>query len=577
MAKYEDWNLAIIEFYTGNITRSAPVYLSFNDDALKYIGNSYLGIEISQSTEDFINAVKKKCTRDNSTGRVLDLSGVTGKYEDEIPLCAGFLAMMVLAAHRMSGQDDIDPSNYFRRFNSLVDVPVSQGSRPRGMATGEEEGLWQDWNKWLEMNGLISTAERGSEGSLKYLHYTLEQSLLREDDKAYLIRKFIEKFSNDPYYQSLDEGQLSVWLSQQKYGRRHLQLGFNSSDHRRLSAFYDAAYIVYQTIDWENYNLRRMNDVAAIARQVNCGIIRNVESFTDITYQILPRYPAQWKESKITVESPDGSQELKFFRQGLFKPLWNTFPFVEKSLSFPIDGDEFIKKMVFPKRDFWILTVDPDDPKGKLATWEKYPSLLGKKFILLVDKEAQHLIDNMDDYRNEKLLGWDRDKEIKNGGARWHEYQGCMILSMAWDCIVPGEQGSRELYESLKPREYANVGLSGGIKAPAQNAWLAGFPPILKIYGFEERFTVNILHDGNHVLERKIFVQNEFSLKDYSSASGDYLITASRGSLILANRSFKVIDWDDLACTINPAHLTCDIPGQEMFRLQGPRIVSNNT
>ena len=67
-----------------------------------------------------------------------------------LPNCAGFLALMVLAAHEMETdqQNHIDGTNYFRRFNALLGLTAAAQSRPLGFAAGEEERFWKTWNAW---------------------------------------------------------------------------------------------------------------------------------------------------------------------------------------------------------------------------------------------------------------------------------------------------------------------------------------------------------------------------------------------------------------------------------------------
>jgi hypothetical protein len=226
---------------------------------------------------------------------------------------------------------------------------------------------------------------------------------------------------------------------------------------------------------------------------INAGLFRSVSISGQIAYKMFVPQPTNWipkplaiclnKEQKISLEP---------YRIGHFKQLNKQIPFVPDSICYCLEGDPLLDAVVFPKRDFWILTTDPEDPSGAFATWEKFPNLLGLKFTLLCSIEGEQFVqDEMDKFREAKLIDWDNGPTTVSG-MPVHEYRGCMILSAAWDGVVPSEK-CLGLYEALKPKQFATISLSGGIRAPYKNAWLVGNPPVVKIYGFEEEFGLKLL------------------------------------------------------------------------------------
>ena len=69
-------------------------------------------------------------------------------------------------------------------------------------------------------------------------------------------------------------------------------------------------------------------------------------------------------------------------RPGFFAPTWQVTPFQERALEFQVTGDPAIQKMLFPKRDFWILIRDPENPLGAWGSWKPYLEL-GERLLVL--------------------------------------------------------------------------------------------------------------------------------------------------------------------------------------------------
>ncbi|MCL4688619.1 MAG: hypothetical protein KJ007_08610 [Burkholderiales bacterium] len=481
MASYPEWNEAFVAFLVSGVRHGAPVYLTIDDDSLVYVGAHYLGLPAPSARDDFIAAVKERCTERVGKARRVNVGGARGVMPNGTPNSVSFLAAMVLAAHEMRSDEEqgIDGTNYFRRFAELLDLSPGTQSRPLGFATGEEEGLWQAWNAWLAQRGYKPTAQAG-EGAHVYIAYPIEQALVRKDDREFLELRMRRAFSSQ-HFRMLDEAQLATWLMRQGFGRRHLQAGLHSADPDRASAFVDAAFRIYQAIDWDA-------EPTAEARQgsgyisLTGGILRRVSIRGIASYLLMARRPSRWKSVELRVVSNSGAHTLVPMRADLFAPLWPVEPFVEAPLKYVVEGDPLVESLVFPRRDFWILTTDPEDPLGQMGTWERYPNLLGRKFwILLKSKEHEAFRSELEKYRSEKLIDWDSQVDDPGG---WAEYRGCMVLSRAWDCIVPAT-GTESLYDSLRPTSFANIGLSGGIRAPEGQGWLEGYPPTMTIYGFE--------------------------------------------------------------------------------------------
>jgi len=574
MCDYKQWNKAIIDYFTGDVPKGTSVYLTVNEEALKYIGSKYFSINESLAVEGFESAIKKKCTRLENSHRYVCLNNLNKHDGEEYPLGVAFLSAMVLAAHRMAGEGDIDPANYFSRLCGLLDVsPNQQGSRPKGMELNNNEGaergaevsLWRFWNAWLENNGWCSTARPVQTGPLTFLNYTIEQALLRDDDVTYLRNKFKRSLS---IHRSLDEAQLGGWLKRENFTRKHLRRGLESVDSGRVSAFLDAAYRVYVTMKWDSETDDTISCVTG-SRGLNAGIQRNVSRRGEVSYWMLPRRPTQWKAVGLEVLNPniDKYQKLEHYRADLFRPTWPVNPFIDTIEAFNIKGDVGFDQLVFPSREFWILTEEPDDPTKTLATWEKYPTLLGKKFMLLLKGDINSMLSQeLKRYKEQNLIEWDGTPKEDDQG-RWTEYKGCMILSRSWDCVIPIDSASR-LFDALKPSpsEFATISLSGGMRVSGQNAWLEGFPPLVCIYGFEKDFKLLVSSGQEIKAELDVEVQKLFHLLE-CSLSGLYQLEVRWGSKTVANRTLRMISWDQL----EPSNIESDAwVKTKLARLRGP-------
>lgn len=538
MPDYYTWNDAVARYLTANVPRGASVFLTLNNDSLMEIAANFMNdaIEPQKAAADFAAAVR---------GAVVDggkvcLSKIKEPRSGEIPAGIAFLGLMVLAAHRMRDEDAVDATNYFSRLTQLLEVLTGHGNRPAGMKTGEEETLWIQWNRWLQEQGWQSTARPGPEGAHRFLNYVLTQALIRDDDSIYLQGRFRQNLGPGGINRAMDEVQLAGWL-QRTITRRYLREGFCSSDPRRAAAFFEAAYRVFEATSWDGGGA-----VAAAqrVRVLNAGLSRSVSLSGQVSFRMLVPQPTNWMPKPLVMRGADGAAvPLRPGRLGHFATVDRQPPFVPESLKFALEGDPLLDGVVFPRRDFWILTPDPEDPTGAYATWEKFPNLLGQKFTLICPTEGEQFVqDEMEKFREAKLIEWDSMESLP--GLSVHEYRGCMILSSGWEGVVPSDK-CVGLLEALKPRQFAAISLAEGIRAPGQNAWLVGHPPAVKIYGFEETFVLR-LRVGD--IEKFAIPQSRQQAHklDAKLPAGVYSLEVEWSEQVLATRTFRIIDWDDL-------------------------------
>ena len=206
-------------------------------------------------------------------------------------------------------------------------------------------------------------------------------------------------------------------------------------------------------------------------RSIECGLYRAEDLLGESQYWLFPKQPDRMRSSQLIVTPPDGAsdQPLRPLRAGFFAPLWHQVPFVDEALQCPVVGDPGVQTLLFPKREFWILTLDPETPLGAWATWRPYPEL-GERLLVLC---REGLFDaEMARFKAAKLLDWTARVECEG----WVEYHGCMVLSYDWGGFIATPE-CRALADALTPRAMAGISLIGGLRDPNQNAWLEGFPP----------------------------------------------------------------------------------------------------
>jgi hypothetical protein len=560
MAEFDAWNKAIAAYFTAGAAKGSPIFLSLDLEAIEDIAARFVDEGVcGDPLLDFTKAVRRQCV--SSSGDHLNLDTLQGK-DGEVPAGVAFLGLMVFAAYNMQEEEGVDESNYFLRLREVLGLPHFQG-RPDGMPPGAEESLWIEWNKHLTSAGFQPTAERGA-GPQTYLRYVLSQAILRESDK-----QFLRKCFHDAHLPlQFDSDQLGFWLSRQTLMRRHLEEGLHHSDPGRAWEFYQAAHRVYESGDWALGIAPHQTSERNRGRSIECGIYRTVDLLGDAEYLLFPKQPARTRSSQLaTTQTIGGSTTpLRPIRAGFFGPLWRVAPFGDQPLEFDVVGDPVIRKMLFPRRDFWVLVQDPENQQGVWATWKPYLEL-GETLLLLCRTGA---MDNeMARFKEAKLVDW--TARVEADGVI--EYQGCMVLSYDWGGFISRPE-CRALADALAPRSMAGVSLVGGLRDPNQNAWLEGFSPSVKVYGFDKEFELVITSSQGYAWRKEVPRQHEVPL-DPDLEPGTYQIEVRWNRKRAAVRMFRIISWSSIQEHPGPEEIINTNPAATAgLALRGARILS---
>lgn len=562
MAHYDAWNRAIAAYVTAGVAKGSPIFLSIDSEAIEEVADRFLGgAVIGDPLPDFVGAVRRRCVAPFRES--VSIQGLRAKIGD-VPGGVGFLGLLVFAAHNMQEEEGIDESNYFLRLREVLELPPHRG-RPEDMPAGAEEPLWKAWNRYLTDAGFQATAERGI-GSQTYVRYVFSQAILRESDKQYLRQRFHD--GHLPL--QFDCDQLGFWLSRQPVNRRHLSEGLHHADPGRVWEFYRAAHRVYEVGDWIADPTARPRADRPWLRNIECGLYRTEDLLGEAQYWLFPKQPVRTQSSQLAVTRSHGASGLPLrpLRAGFFAPLWPQDPFADEAFECNVVGDPGFQKLLFPRRDFWILMRDPENPQGAWATWKPYLEL-GEQLLVLCREGPFDT--EMARFKEEKLMDWTARVECEG----WVEYHGCMVLSYDWGGFIATPE-CRALADALAPRATAGVSLMGGLRDPNQNAWLEGFPPTMKVYGFERQFDLIVTSThGFELYQEETPRQHEVALP--SNLDPDtYQIEVKFGGKRVAVRMLRVVPWDNIQEHPDPEEITNSSPASTAgLLLRGALILQN--
>lgn len=559
MGNYEDWNTAIADYFLAGAAKGSPIFLSLDTEAIIEIASGFLTARITENhVEDFLGAVRSRVI---SKKNKLTLDGLDKKING-IPGGVAFLGLMVYAAHNMQEEAGIDDANYFIRLRELLNLPGER--RPDGLPAGTEEPLWRQWNSFLLKSGFQKTAHRGS-GPRTFLQYVISQAILRESDKQYLANRFSEARLQP----NMDPEQIGYWLADHHLTRKHLTAGLNHDDSSRRWEFYQAAHSVYQSADWSTIGGHPYRPSSIQNRNIECGLYRAENLMGESEYYLFPKQPSRTRAASIypVARYDTDSYQLEPLRPGFFHPLWENEPFVETPLEIPVEGDPRFQKLVFPKRDFWLLVRDPENTYGAWATWRPYVDV-GEEFLLLCRKGKISL--ELENFKKAGLINWDRSQETDT----WVEFQDCMVLYYDWSELIV-DDSCQQLVNALTPRSAAGISLVGGLRDPNSSAWLEGCPPAIRIIGFEKEFELAVrLADGDEIYRADVAVQKEVTLHELDDPD-IYQIEVWNHDRRVALKILRVIPWDKIVEAPQPKPVINDHPlSTAGLRLQGPKLHS---
>ena len=470
MPNYEQWNSALIDFFTQGAPVGSTIYLEVNDRNLELIGRQYFpDVDVESWPDNFLKAVRERLVFNQNV------------YLDRLhevrfgkPVGVAFLGVLVLVATRMDRDADqqISERDYFTRLNdALGTTPAnSQVKRPKGMVTGAqgEEPLWQAWAAYLRERGFLPTAT-GGKGAWKYVGYAVSQTLVRNHEK----RRLHQLFSERNWPGDLDAETLVSFLRREGVLPSHMKALLQRSGEAAEDVQHALSEVFFE---WTEHGqaAQAAGSRGSAGHYLQAGLYR-VEHWRsgEPQYALYPRQPRSVRTSEVRVKLPSGAATLQPERPGYYEPVGEVNPAdLGEGLRFPLIEHPQLQELVLPARDFWILRADPDTP-GAYASLGR-PNV-GEHFLLLARDGFR---EDLALYRDAGLLQWQSESLW---GDAWWEYVGAMVLANSWDEV---RGTARELQEALRPAGGVSVSFSGGLVVPRTGAWLAVAPPQVSLRSF---------------------------------------------------------------------------------------------
>jgi hypothetical protein len=555
MASYDEWNRAIISYFVGSSPLGSTIYLSIDDDAIVDIGR-LLDLTESTALDDFLRTVRAKTVGSN---RVYPRAVKGMNSDTNQPNCGAFLAAMVLAASRMADdeEDEYTQANYFRRFREVLGLP-SEAGRPPGLTSGSEddEPLWRTWMRWLQETGYLPSSTPG-EGARTFINYPISQTLLRKADKDRLRRLFSDKhFSPD-----LDLDTLMVLVRREMpYLRQHIQ-DLLALSGVRLQAVAESIYEVYESLVGDPQSLDNLVQ-GQQSRNLVSGLLRiEIPTIDVVEFYLYPRRRRRDIGTSIEVQYNGQTHVLVEDRPGWYTPL-GPLPAeaINHGAEYAIVKPEHLEIASLPRRDFWILTSDADNPdSGVYATWGKVQ--LGIPFILLFRSD---LSADLEILRSEKIIGWAGQPRSVFPDGPWLEIHHAMVLAQPKVAPI----ANLDLWEALKPSAALSIGVSGGLRLPNRGSWLDGHEPQITVFSFEPMADVCIVDSTDESTPVRLATTTNSPFLLQWPGPGIYRLEASVGGEATARR-VEIATWESLQTATLKEYVNVELRG---FRISGARI-----
>ena len=544
MSNYQMWNASLASYLVEGVQRGMEVFLRADDEILRRVGHDMLGLRPEDAIPAFCASVRQQVVLGSNR---IDLRRVQGHDPQGIPMGVAFLASMVLAAARMDEGEEFSSINYFGRFREVLELAPGDG-RPPGMLSGmeAEEPLWRNLVIWLQQQGFLSTARAG-DGPTKYVNYPISQALLRDSDKKRLRRLIVDKHWPPDW----DVETLTAHVRREApYLTQHLR-EMLTVHGQRDQAIADAIYDVYEACQVSA-------GAAGGSRRIFGDLFRSEQALTgNIEYCLYPRVPRALNGENVIVSISDVEYVLKADRPGWFAPVMPiTQMMLEQGQSFPIERSTRFDCLILPRRRFWILIPDPENPEyGAYASWGR--PRLGTPFILLCKRE---LVPTLDSWRAAQLLEWQGNPMPVFEDTSWAEIQGCMVISQAWTQSTDGDQ---ELFDALRPSVALSISLSGGLRVPGLGGWLDSYGPAVTVFGFQSEADVLISDVATYeqIMDQPQPINAPFTVP--WPRPGDYLIEASCAGQT-DERLVKLAGWQELKVEHEGQPYTTKIGGSQI-------------
>jgi hypothetical protein len=542
---YLEWNAVLCDHFIRNAMVGSAVYLTIDEDLLRALASAH-GVDGTgdAAVRDFATAVRTRVRMGRSTGDDMSLRSLEGQDAFERPNCVAFLALCVLAGHRM-GDGDYTDTAFFAQLCDLIGFHGNP--RPSGMPAGAEEPLWNNWARFLAQRNLLSTAKAGR-GPTRYLNYPVSQTLLRSADRDRLLNEFADRSF---FHRHHDPDILVARLYALRHGltvRIQDKLKWTGD---RFQAFSLAVADLHAT-----YLNTRPSQAGAVANAgVRVGESTLVAELVRVhggflqppKYQIYLRTRPGFPFGDGIGPGPEVEMDGEWFPIEPSESGGATTQYIgtltsgdiSSGRSFPIRNGGIYNEAVLSHRPFRILMAEPDAP-GSGTYSAGHRTATGVHFILLCQEKY---VADLERLNSLGKIQWKSRRSFGVDG--WTEFDGMMILDDNWTHVRAGDP---DLYNSLRPKSRRTIGIAGGLKTPL--GYLAGVAPEITVFGAGDQLPVRVVRCDD-VGEREVwngFTQHAQPVPIPCNLFDEcctYRIEAGEGEA-MEPKSLQIADWDNL-------------------------------
>jgi len=567
---YKQWTDALYQYFTRNIPVGGEVFLSVDQAILDEIGEQVLKPHYPNVTDwqaHFLSQVQAFVINKNKkyTQR-LEYNWLKSTENKVIcPMAVGYLAAQVLAAHRMKRDEEVTEAAYIIRLRDVMGLNPNNTGRPSELKAETDEKLWALWNAWIESEGWLSTAHRG-QGNYRYINYPISQALLRDGDKERLRSEFQNHIRAGSLRRNWDQDHLAHWLIRSKRASSKVKSMLEQPGTSRYNALIESVYEIYISLEKNQTDIIELD--SNIQRNLTAGLFR-YEHLIKETIRYYP-YPRQARRTnlmkELMIEHQGQVHILKQERTGWFEripiPILNPAQGIEWKIK-ELTG---FNKLILPGAEFWVLVRDPDYPDSHhWGTWHRPAP--GEHFMLLCQAKYRS---EMERLQGLKLIDWSDVFEVDDLQGDWLEFENCLVTNLDWEGVFAS---NTDLLDALMPHLQISISLTGGLKLPEQEGWLATHPPLVQVSGVNTQIEILLFQfllvdekiEKKQVFETKLETNQSLNLPPLQP--GRYLIEANHPHLdYRARRNLLLSSWDELKPAPIKQHYKTTLPNGESIQ-----------
>jgi hypothetical protein len=452
------WNRILTARFIGAVAQ-AQVHLATSPRLLASTLSEDLGKRVAPSEAEvqFVEAVRTayRTLAMDSAARIKKFRHFS--TTDGMPMCVAFLALSVLAAHRMHGDEISSGSAYYVRLAELLNVPLGSNSLPTDFRTDDFETLWGFLAEWVSKKMQLTLVLPESNAQKRYIAYPLAHVPLRQ----------------------LDLEKLPVFFDWAGYASdTQVSSERMTDDFRR----WDQSYASLSDAGRTAINDSRLSAVLAQVR----GELRAWDGLTADSQgqrraQVEILLETVMRRSKLSLLAPRKDGYPKVFSSGLLELSGGESWYDPLKLG-PDDGELLLTGFSWQSEEDGKCVLSR--PPGKvfaLAPYSDYSGLVSRSEIpkdtLCAILCHESLVESVRSY----LMGIcdTVTSPIQNVGlpTGWRLFQKVRAVRLPEN--LPAE------LRSLNVASRADIIPQGGLRIASHWTWMQGSPPRLLIYGHE--------------------------------------------------------------------------------------------